>query len=72
MKKAMSIDERIMELDARMELARVLQGIVEGINQYDIRVPDEGMELSEWELVANKKAIRKAEILEELIYQILD
>lgn len=72
MRKVMTIDERIMDLDARTELARTLQGIIEGINQYDIRVPDEGDELSDWELDANKKAIRKAEILEEMIYQILD
>lgn len=72
MKKTMTIDERIMDLDARTELARTLQGIVEGINKYDIRVPDDGMELSDWELDANKKSIRKVEILEEMIYQILD
>lgn len=72
MKKTMTIDERIMDLDARIELARTLQGIVESINKYDIRVPDDGMELSEWEFGANKKTIHKVEILEEMIYQILD
>lgn len=63
-------EKRAAEISAYGEIAKLIESKIDSIKQWDYFVPDDGMELSDYEISANEAADIRLDVYQSIIKMI--